>query len=67
MSCFHVVLSQLVPPKPQTRIFPHGLKNTSDTPVCEWLRKTFLPPSMCGNALCTVIRAVKHLVYYSLL
>ena len=49
MSCFHVVLSRLVPPKPQTCVFPHGLRNTSDTPVLEWLRKTFLPPSMCGN------------------
>lgn len=57
--CFHVVLSQLVPPKPQTRVFPHGLKNTSDTPVLEWLRKTFQPLSMCANAVNTGINALK--------
>ncbi len=59
MFCFHVVLSQLVPPKPQTRVFPHGLENTSDTPVLEWLRKTFLPPSMCGSAVNTGINALQ--------
>lgn len=63
MSCFHVVLSQFVPPKPQTRVFPHGLKDTSDTPVLEWLRKTFLPPNMCGNAVNTGINKMPCILF----
>lgn len=65
MSCFHVVLSRLVPPKPQTCFFPHGLKNTSDTPALEWLREKTLPPSMCGSAVITGIKALHKSLYIS--
>lgn len=68
MSMFPCGLSRLVPPKPQTRVFPHGLKNRRDTPVLEWLTKTFLPPSMCGNAVNTGINTLlKQSGYCSLL